>query len=86
VRGYSVTINSAIYIERFDYMLILFTALIFGIVVLLILLKNMKGDFRAQLSGQGSQKIRAVIKLILLIEVVIYILIFLVVIIKTIFM
>ena len=66
-------------------MLILFIALRFGVVVLLILLKNMKGDFRAQLNGQGSQKIRAVIKLILLIEVVIYILIFLVVIIKTIF-
>ena len=66
-------------------MLILFTALIFGVVVLLILLKNMKGDFRSQLHGQGSQKIRAVIKLILLIEIIIYILIFLVVIIKTIF-
>ena len=66
-------------------MLILFTALIFGVVVLLILLKNMKGDFRAQLHGQGSQKIRAIIKLILLIEIIIYILIFLVVIIKTIF-
>ncbi|MBR0455911.1 MAG: hypothetical protein IJJ01_04520 [Firmicutes bacterium] len=65
-------------------MLILFIALIFGVVVLLILLKNMKGDFRAQLQGQGSQKIRAIIKLILLVEVVIYILIFLVVIIKTI--
>ena len=67
-------------------MLILFLALIFGVVVLLVLLKNMKGDFRAQLRGQGSQKIRAVIKLILFIEVVVYILIFLVVIIKTIFM
>ncbi len=65
-------------------MLILFIALIFGVVVLLILLKNMKGDFRAQLQGQGSQKIRAIIKLILLVEVVIYILIFLVIIIKTI--
>lgn len=67
-------------------MLILFLALIFGIVVLLILLKNMKGDFREHLHGQGSQKVRAVIKLILLIEVVVYILIFLVVIVKTIFM
>lgn len=66
-------------------MLILFLALIFGVVVLLLLLKNMKGDFSAQLQGQGTQKIRAVIKLILLIEIVIYILIFLVVIIKTIF-
>ena len=65
-------------------MLILFIALILGVVVLLILLKNMKGDFRAQLQGQGSQKIRAIIKLILLVEVVIYILIFLVIIIKTI--
>jgi hypothetical protein len=65
-------------------MLILFIALIFGVVVLLILLKNMKGDFRAQLQGQGSQRLRALIKLILLVEVVIYILIFLVVIVKTI--
>ncbi|MBE6029345.1 MAG: hypothetical protein E7226_04245 [Clostridiales bacterium] len=66
-------------------MLILFLALIFGVVVLLLLLKNMKGDFSAQLQGQGTQKVRALIKLILLIEIVIYILIFLVVIIKTIF-
>ena len=66
-------------------MLILFIALIFGVVVLLLLLKNMKGDFTSQLHSQGPQKIRAVIKLILLIEIVIYILIFLVVIIKTIF-
>lgn len=66
-------------------MLILFLALIFGVVVLLLLLKNMKGDFNAQLQGQGTQRVRALIKLILLIEIVIYILIFLVVIIKTIF-
>ena len=66
-------------------MLILFIALIFGVVVLLILLKNMTGDIVAQLQGQGSQKIRAFIKLVLLVEVVIYILIFLVVIVKTIF-
>ena len=52
-------------------MLILFLALIFGVVVLLILLRNMRGDFRENLHGQGSQKLRAVIKLILLIEVVI---------------
>ena len=66
-------------------MLILFIALIFGIVVLLILLKNMKGDFAAQLHGRGTQKVRAIIKLVLLIEVILYILIFLVVIVKTIF-
>ena len=66
-------------------MLILFLALIFGIVVLLILLKNMKGDFSAQLHGKGSQRIRAIIKAILLIMILVYILIFLVVIVKTIF-
>lgn len=66
-------------------MLILFIALIFGIVVLLLLLRNMKGDLRAQLRSGGAQKVRAIIKLILLIEIVIYILIFLVVIVKTIF-
>lgn len=67
-------------------MLILFTALLFGIVVLLILLKNMTGDFKAQLHGRGSEKVRAIIKLILLIEIVLYILIFLVIIVKTIFL
>ena len=67
-------------------MLILFTALLFGIVVLLILLKNMTGDFEAQLHGRGSEKVRAIIKLILLIEIVLYILIFLVIIVKTIFL
>ena len=67
-------------------MLILFTALLFGIVVLLILLKNMTGDFGAQLHGRGSEKVRAIIKLILLIEIVLYILIFLVIIGKTIFL
>ena len=66
-------------------MFILFVALIFGVVMLLLLLKNMKGDFTSQLRGQGTQKVRAIIKLILLIEIVIYILIFLIVIIKTIF-
>ena len=66
-------------------MLILFLALIFGIVVLLILLKNMKGDFSAQLHGHGTQKLRAIIKAILLIMIVLYILIFFVVIVKTIF-
>ncbi|MCQ2546769.1 MAG: hypothetical protein MJ161_04385 [Clostridia bacterium] len=67
-------------------MLILFLALIFGVVVLLLLLKSMKGNFNAQLQGKGGQKVRAVIKLILLIETVIYILIFLVVLVKTLFL
>lgn len=66
-------------------MLILFLALLFGIAVLLILLKNMKGDFIAELRGHGTQKIRAIIKAVLMIMVLLYILIFLVVILKTIF-
>ena len=67
-------------------MLILFIALIFGEVVLLLLLKSMKGNFNAQLHGRGGEKIRAIIKLILLIECVIYILIFFIVLIKTLFL
>lgn len=67
-------------------MLILFITLIFGIVVLLLLLKSMKGNFSAQLHGRGGQKVRAIIKLVLLIEVIIYILVFLVVLVKTIFL
>ncbi|MDO4175952.1 MAG: hypothetical protein Q4D99_00545 [Bacillota bacterium] len=67
-------------------MLILFIALIFGVVVLLLLLRSMKGNFNAQLHGRGGEKIRAIIKLILLIECVIYILIFFIVLIKTLFL
>ena len=67
-------------------MLILFIALIFGVAVLLLLLKSMGGDVRGQLHVKGKGKTAAIIKLILLAEVVIYILVFLVVIIKTIFM
>lgn len=67
-------------------MLILFVALIFGVVVLLLLLKSMKGNFNAQLHGKGGQKVRAVIKLVLLVEVLLYILIFLVVLVKTLFL
>lgn len=67
-------------------MLILFLALIFGVVVLLLLLKSMKGNFNEQLKGRGGEKIRAIIKLVLLIETVIYILIFLVVLVKTLFL
>ena len=54
--------------------------------MLLLLLKSMGGDVRGQLHVKGKGKTAAIIKLILLAEVVIYILVFLVVIIKTIFM
>lgn len=66
-------------------MLILFIALIFGIVVFLILLKGMPDNFRAQLRGRGTAKVGAIIRAVLLIEIVIYILVFVIVIIKTIF-
>ncbi len=66
-------------------MLILFIALIFGIVVLLLLLRSMPTNFRDNLKGHGREKTRTVIKLILLLEIVLYILIFLVIILKTIF-
>ena len=67
-------------------MLILFIALLSGIVVLLLVLRSMPTNFREQLHGRGGQKKRTIIKLILLIELIIYILIFLVIIIKTIFL
>ena len=65
-------------------MLILFVALIFGIVVLLLLLRSMKGGIREQLSYAGLPKLLSILKLLLLVMVIIYILLFIVVIIKTI--
>ena len=66
-------------------MLILFTAFIFGVIVLLLLIRSMKGGFSAQLNGKGIRKVLAIIKLILLIEIIIYLIIFMFVIIKTVF-
>ena len=63
-------------------MIILFTALLFGLVVLFVLLRFM-GNVGTQLKGTLSEKIRAVLKLVLLIEDVLFILIFIAVIIKT---
>lgn len=61
---------------------ILFGALIFGLLVLFVLLRYM-GNVGAQIRGTASEKIRAILKIVLLIEDVIFILIFIAVIVKT---
>ena len=63
-------------------MYILFAALIFGLVVLFVLLRFM-ANVGSQIRGTASEKIRAILKIILLIEDVLFILIFIAVIIKT---
>ncbi|MBQ6496303.1 MAG: hypothetical protein IJI74_03940 [Firmicutes bacterium] len=63
-------------------MIILFTALIFGLVVLFVLLRFM-GNVGTQLKGTFSEKVRAILKVVLLIEDVIFILLFIAVIVKT---
>lgn len=63
-------------------MIILFTALVFGLVVLFVLLRFMT-NVGAQLRGTASEKIRAILKIVLLIEDVIFILVFIAVIVKT---
>ena len=62
-------------------MIILFTALIFGLVVLFVLLRFM-GNVGTQLKGTFSEKVRAILKVVLLIEDVIFILLFIAVIVK----
>jgi len=64
-------------------MLILFSALVFGLAVLFFLLRFM-GNVGSQLRGTPSEKIRAILKIVLLIEDVIFILVFIAVIVKTI--
>lgn len=66
-------------------MLILFTALLFGVVVLFFLLRSMT-DFSTQFHSKGAPRIKAIIKIVLLIEIVIYLIVFIFVIIKTLFM
>lgn len=64
-------------------MLILILALVFGVVVLLFLIRSMTGSFKEQLSCGGTEKLKAVLKIILLVQVVLYIVLFVLVIIKT---
>lgn len=63
-------------------MLILGGSLLFGIIVLFILLREMK-KFKYQIKGTAGEKVRAILKVILLIEDVIFILLFAAVIVKT---
>lgn len=63
-------------------MIILFTALVFGLVVLFVLLRFM-ANVGAQMRGTLSEKIRAILKIVLLIEDVLFILVFIAVIVKT---
>ena len=63
-------------------MIILFTALIFGLLVLFVLLRFM-GNVGAQFRGTFSEKVRAILKIVLLIEDVLFILVFIAVIVKT---
>ena len=67
-------------------MTILFAALIFGLVILFLLLKSMKGRLGNELKGTKSQKIRGLLKMLLLIVDIVYILLFAAVIVKTMFM
>ena len=61
---------------------ILFTALVFGLVVLFVLIRFMT-NVGSQLRGSFSEKVRAILKIVLLIEDVLFILVFIAVIIKT---
>ncbi|MDO4869422.1 MAG: hypothetical protein Q4A65_03940 [Bacillota bacterium] len=63
-------------------MTILFTALVFGLVVLFVLLRFMT-NVGSQLRGSLSEKIRAILKIVLLIEDVLFILVFIAIIVKT---
>lgn len=64
-------------------MLILIIALAFGVVVFLLLLRNLGKSFKQDMSGSGAQKILAIVKLILFVEVIIYIIVFTMVLVKT---
>ena len=63
-------------------MIILFSALVFGLVVLFVLLRFM-ANVGTQMRGTFSEKVRAILKIVLLIEDVLFILIFIAVIVKT---
>lgn len=64
-------------------MLILSIALAFGVIVFLLLLRNLGKTFKQDMSGSLSQKILAIVKLILFIEVIVYIIVFTMVFVKT---
>ena len=64
-------------------MLILSIALAFGVIVFLLLLRNLGKTFKQDMSGSLSQKILAIVKLVLFVEVIVYIIVFTMVFVKT---
>lgn len=64
-------------------MMILIATLAFGLVVLLILAWNMGMTFTSGMRGNAPEKIRAVVKILLLVEVVGFIVLFVMVLVKT---
>lgn len=67
-------------------MLILFVALLVGLVLFVLLVRSMGTNTKYRIKhGTKLEKITEIVKIILLVETVIYIVIFIVVIIKTIF-
>ena len=64
-------------------MMILIAALAFGAVVLLILAWNMGMTLTNGLRGVASEKVRAIMKLILLVEVIGFVVLFVMVLVKT---
>lgn len=65
-------------------MFILFIALAAGVVLLLLLLRSVGKNTKYRIkNGRGVEKFTEIVKVILLIETVIYIVVFVVVIIKT---
>ena len=64
-------------------MMILIAALAFGVIVLLILAWNMGMTFTNGLRGVASEKVRAIMKLLLLLEVIGFIVLFVMVLVKT---
>ncbi|MDO5491581.1 MAG: hypothetical protein Q4F96_04185 [Bacillota bacterium] len=64
-------------------MIILIAALVFGVVILLILAWNMGMTFSNGMRGAATEKIRAIVKLLLLLEVIGFIVLFVMVIVKT---
>lgn len=67
-------------------MVILFVCLLFGIALMLLLLKNMTGNVKGDFNAGGARKVRMILKLILLVEDAIFIAIFVIVLIKTLFL
>ena len=64
-------------------MMILIAALAFGVVILLVLAWNMGMTFSNGMRGPVPEKIRAIVKLLLLLEVIGFIVLFVMVIVKT---